>query len=872
MGNRDLARLDADEKTQSLFLALDSFIVKREYRGRAVNLLSDFVQSQPPHIHLILQTSLFENILRCLQNDTSTTVVSLALTSLIMLLPHMPSSLVSFLPTLFNIYARLLFWDRERAVGEDGAEVAKPARAFGADPSWEKCEFSPDKDGSSIPHLLGFFTILYGLYPINFMDYIRKPQRYLRHANVSDPDDIEVQPSEIRHRSERYRQWHLLHPNFYSLTIDSEKSDFSRWIKSEPADVVAECVALCMPSEYGRSSQLDSMAVPPSASPLTSDVDQEKDDPESALLTRTTTLHSLQSPDSRYPRSAGAGSPSSGHAQSVLMRRSSQSSQPSTRDSIDTRTREPTAGDSPTLPPHLVISTSQTELQDMINSNKAIKSGELHQSLANDSVPSLSLSHHESIAEKAAPARPLPLPGQPSQGTPSPPAPDAAELIAELRRQLLLLKNDLNFERYMKQQHMAHIGTLRRREVREAASESDTQGLIMANRNLKHRLEEAKRAEMQVKKESEKSRAMAKKWESDLSAKLRNLKEEQKKWNSEGESLRRELEAARDECERLRKVVCEAEVRELNSKQTMQSMQSDASELERWKGEVNRLREWEAEIQAMDRERQTSQQDAARAESQIEMLRMKLEASESDVNRLKGFYESQIVVLNAKLLEATRAQPTRQRASSDASSMVESVLAASRAKQLELQKQHSLLMRKYTVLQSSMLDMTCSAGGPGRSRNDPAASSDADAEVSAIMGHHPFRTRSQRGFSDPEVPDAVSYNTTPPLDSLGSSASTSSAIHRPGTPSGQMRPDLAGVSNTSPQSERYYGRGRFSGRNPSSTRGGGETMLTSPVAGGVQNAMRKDKKDKKKDKDDQPDKKDKKSTGGTLRGIRGLVS
>ncbi len=87
-----------------------------------------------------------------------------------MLLPNMPSSIVPFLPTLFNIYARLLFWDRERSTGIDGSEEHTEPHSPPTDATWEPCVYSRDNDGTAIPHLLDYFTILYGLYPINFMD------------------------------------------------------------------------------------------------------------------------------------------------------------------------------------------------------------------------------------------------------------------------------------------------------------------------------------------------------------------------------------------------------------------------------------------------------------------------------------------------------------------------------------------------------------------------------------------------------------------------------------------------------------------------------------------------------------------------------
>lgn len=73
-------------------------MAQKDFRAQALTLLCEFVQSQPPHLHVVLETPLFDNLLRCLQYDTSTTVVTIAVTALTMLLPNVPGSLVPYLP------------------------------------------------------------------------------------------------------------------------------------------------------------------------------------------------------------------------------------------------------------------------------------------------------------------------------------------------------------------------------------------------------------------------------------------------------------------------------------------------------------------------------------------------------------------------------------------------------------------------------------------------------------------------------------------------------------------------------------------------------------------------------------------------------
>ncbi|KAJ4389969.1 hypothetical protein N0V93_007442 [Gnomoniopsis smithogilvyi] len=814
------------KRPKGLLAALDSFIVQKHYRAQALTLLCEFVQSQPPHLHQVLETSVFDSILKTLEHDTSTTVVTLAVTALTMLLPNVPSSLVPYLPRLFNIYARLLFWDRERSLAAENGDTEVDGDEDHPSTDWEKSTFSPDVDSASIPNLLSYFTILYGLYPINFVEYIRKPQRYLRHAGDPNADNIEVQPSEIRQKSERFRQCHVLHSNFYSLTVDSEKADLSRWIKSEASEVVAECTALCLATDYG--SGPDNGA--PHDIGLSYLDESTKRRPDQPFLTGQAILEVSRDPSWRTSTNGGSTDDVRNYA--PILRRPSQSSHaPSMRDAFHSRSREG-PGDSPTLPPSLVLSASHTNLQDMIHSNKVLKSG--LQELANDSVPSLALSHQESNPEKVSGK--LPATGLPAVSPTS--AENSNDQITQLYKKILLLSNDLAFERYMKQQHMAHIGELKKRQLKEAATEAETQNIILINRNLRNRLEEAKRSELRAKKESDNRRNLSKKWESDLSAKLKVLREEQKKWNSQGSALKRELEVKTQECDKLVKMLCEYETTDLNSKQNQQAVEDHVEEIARLKAEVRRFVELERTYEAKQQEAEARLTEAAESISRAEMLSMKLTARDGEMEQAKKLYEQQISELNFKLQNALDGGQGRSKRGGDPAKVVESSLAASRAKMADLQRQHDMLLRKYTNLQSSLLDMKSNAKTQSiiASNRSGITSDSSDAEISAIVQGgdppSPVRKRSTRGrgFSDPSLfVEGAKYNVTPPLDALASS-SFNTVIRRPSTP-GSGVADVSPPVDQSP-TERFYGRGGF------------------------QNSSKKEKKDKK-------------SSG--IRGIRGFV-
>lgn len=748
-------------------IVMDKYFVRMSCRARILLLAAEFVKSQPPHLHTILQTPLFGNILACLQQDTSSTVISLALGVLTMILPHIPSSLVPHLPALFNIYARLLFWERLLSDMATKLDTAQDRRSPQGSETWDKCRFSPHLDVNSIQHLMTYYTVLYGLYPINFTDYIRKPQRYLRHADVLDAEEVEIQPSEIRYATERFRQCHLLHENFYTLTIESEKTDFGRWIKSEPAEVVADCIALCVAPEWRPESVvLDPMV----EMPMVEAVDLREDHEE-------TLLGGSFEPPVSVPSSARAESIKSVQLHDAdidtepdtlpaIARKSSQASHHSAKG-------EPTKSlslddmDSAVLPKQLTTSASQTRLQDMINSNKAIKSG-LHQSLKNDSVPSLALSQHESISER--------LQGHLGSGLAS--AKTANEQkesyessVGHLSRQIMLLQNDLAFERFMKQQHLSHMGELRRRQLREATTEAEAQNLMITNRHLKQRLAEAKSTEMQVKKEAEKSRTMSKKWEADLTAKLRILREEQKKWTAREKSLVSELESVKSEHAKLVQLVCDAEVRELGLKQNMQSVELNVSELERLRKEVDKATEAERNFQAREAERQAAVTSAQEADGRTEAMRMKVAALELELHQNHQRHEAQIAALNGRLQDTLKKGVEPQ--IGDLRPKLEAAIAGARAHQEQFRERLIEYAKRNHALQTELLDLKSSL--PMRTRSAPLRAFDkrrlkyASSESEDIP-----QVRARRGNSDPEVYDSASHNDTPPLEPVKSSTSTSS--------------------------------------------------------------------------------------------------
>jgi DNA-dependent RNA polymerase auxiliary subunit epsilon len=197
----------------------------------------------------------------------------------------------------------------------------------------------------------------------------------------------------------------------------------------------------------------------------------------------------------------------------------------------------------------------------------------------------------------------------------------------------MLLKNDLNFERYLKQQHLSHIGHLQRKHIKESTAEAETQNLINTNKTLKAKLEEAKKAYAASRQEALKSKNQAKKWEAELSTKFRALREEQKAWRQETTS--QALEASRAEAEHLQKLLEDSEAEGLRARQKLQNMNVNIDEVNKLRTFVdhlsNKLTDYDSRAQEFEMQRHNEEN----ALQQVESMKIRLTSRDQELQEMK---------------------------------------------------------------------------------------------------------------------------------------------------------------------------------------------------------------------------------------------
>lgn len=464
-------------RPKDLFNSVDDLVLVAESRLQALTLLNNFLQQQTPHVYLVTNTPLVEHLLKCLTNDTSTIVLSVAMKSLIMLLPHIPGFLGPQLPRLFLIYTRLLCWERfselsseaQRATVTDSrishdretsAGSQDEATDIGIDFNWERARPHGETIEAGTPELMTFFSYLYALYPLNLMSYIRKPRRYLRDADFPNADAFDLDRGVMRSRTEQFRQMHLVHPNSYTMTVEEELTD-PKWSKMDSADVVGLCQALCI---FPRI---------PANSPLHRPVVHLPDPPPMPPLDGSASL--------KIP---GPLSPAASF--------SSLRSGSSWRDTQSTAASLAQKLDSPVSKPQSPLSSRNDITSD----------------------PQSEFAKDED--------EPAPQPNMASQ-----------------QQQVTMLQNELAFERWQKAQYSEHISQIMRRNVKEATVDAETLNLINANRSLKKQIEQIQKAREATMKDAALTRKQANNLETHMIERFNRLKLEQETWQADADELRR---------------------------------------------------------------------------------------------------------------------------------------------------------------------------------------------------------------------------------------------------------------------------------------------------------------------------------------------
>lgn len=384
---------------------------------------------------------------------------------------------------------------------------------------------------------LELFTVLYGIYPCNFTSFINNADSFLRgkpwdgrlKGDDNDPDIAAT----IKDRSERLVRIHALSPHLLGGNLEVELTDIARWSGLESSDVRAECdrnVIQVFEAWQIRGSVLTQEG---DQDPLSEDrgrtsrlmapVPSLKESSLSRVRALSVEGDEDQTPDSQLPVRQG--------------RSRLQSSTPP-----QSRSRSPT--------PHMPATTHYHNFNLLASASASSHSSPRRsQSRFRSPDPVMDpLARSGFLAREAAALSPnmsdsLLFSGsvggesRPTSFVTNPPGQVAALSAGKLETQLVLLQGEVNFQNYLKQHHIAHMGTLHREKVLESGAEAERQGLYRIIKILKAQLAHA---QTDLNKQRTESGKTKENWTShidDLKEKLKNLRAERIKWDHEKRAL-----------------------------------------------------------------------------------------------------------------------------------------------------------------------------------------------------------------------------------------------------------------------------------------------------------------------------------------------
>ncbi|KAI7847485.1 Hamartin protein-domain-containing protein [Circinella umbellata] len=501
-------------------------------------------------------------MLKSMMYDNSTTLIAMSVTNLIMILPRICTSLPPHLPQLFYIFARALCWDQLRDIRQKQSRVShgdqpsdtgeltsssSTSATSSSSPSppagnnriaangWDCADYTFSKLSAppSNPLTGPFFTSLYGLYPCNFVKFLHAPYFYFVGHGFDMPEEFDEETFRSRTLTQVSR--HMLHPSLITMDTETELTDRSRWMKMEPPDVIAQIMSLDLTNAASRVA-------------FSSDK-QQRSGSQPDLLDE-----SIWALTGQVPRPSS----SSVEDQEEHMVHEESESQQQEEES-DTTTTPTTIIDTVATKTPERKQQSSKGVNSILDMHRALKSGA--EVLIGDDVWDADLERFSSPSPSASVSPLLPDPvsitatamtdashlaetsiTSPTPSTTTTISPETKLLIAALKREVLLLRNELNFELFVKQQHLQHMGRLHREHVVDSSVEAERQRTYNATRILRAQLKEANTTLTKLKAESALTTQKHIKWEDEQGGKLRSYREARKKWQADMEEARQKLQ------------------------------------------------------------------------------------------------------------------------------------------------------------------------------------------------------------------------------------------------------------------------------------------------------------------------------------------
>ncbi|KAF9135536.1 hypothetical protein BGW39_002284 [Mortierella sp. 14UC] len=509
----------------------------------------------------------------------------------------------------------------------------------------------------------------------------------------------------LKSRVQNLLKRHSLHPDLLTLTCDQELVNKARWQKLEPMEIVAMCVGLDVWSAgglYGMGPVLRSIEEDPrDAAHLDSD-DNEDDantttptggrvadgTPSLGSHTRESSVQSL----ARASVESFASEESEGTPIEILAQEDFFGPRLVSREN-PTRPLNPGSNPNFSRGPTQTFTRARTtskdvrmsqilrnyatlrglDQEDYINEvaqNKSLGSGYAQRERRGSSQRSSGACSSPAVAVVAALESTTPdgalsststessamtTPTDSRRGSVSQPSNSTSalmqlnkeyrEMIIHLERDLLMAKNELNFELFLKQQHIQQISKVHRAHVLDASVEAERQNLYNTCRSLKAQLHETRTLLEKEKSELERRKNKQTHWDTELKNKVQTFRDERKQLQFEVERLKQDIHDTRQSQEIQERLLTEERKGTFQLKNSIEDLSPKLKRMEEYEKRIEEMTRqlvlWETE-QSKNQETQRQLEGVVSRWQSLELL-LAAEKEESRILRNRVSQQSQIL-------------------------------------------------------------------------------------------------------------------------------------------------------------------------------------------------------------------------------------
>ncbi|KAF9905368.1 hypothetical protein EC991_001733 [Linnemannia zychae] len=219
------------------------------------------------------------------------------------------------------------------------------------------------------------------------------------------------------------------------------------------------------------------------------------------------------------------------------------------------------------------------------------------------------------------------------------------EMIVHLERDLLMAKNELNFELFLKQQHIQQISKVHRAHVLDASVEAERQNLYNTCRSLKAQLHETRALLEKEKSELERRKNKQTHWDTELKNKVQTFRDERKQLQFEVERLKQDIQDTRQAQEIQERLLTEERKGTFQLKNSIEDLSPKLKRMEEYEKRIEEMTRqlvlWETE-QTKNQETQRQLEGVVSQWQSLELL-LAAEKEESRILRNRVSQQSQIL-------------------------------------------------------------------------------------------------------------------------------------------------------------------------------------------------------------------------------------